>query len=247
MDSSLQLSSIRSVLMRLEETLIFGFIERSQFAQNARVYQRDGMGDALNGQSLLDYLLYDTECSHARVRRYTSPDEHPFFDTLPEPVLPSLSYDENPLHANAVQININAEIKQAYEEKWIPIMCPAGDDGQYGSSAVNDVNLLQSVSKRIHYGKFVAESKWSRDPEMFRAAVQEGSHARIMELITDVNVEGQVLDRVELKARTIVRALAEAGQRAVDPNVIRLVYEQWVIPMNKEVQVQYLLLREGEV
>ena len=32
-----------------------------------------------------------------------------------------------------------------------------GDDGNYGSSAVCDTECLQALSKRIHYGKFIAE------------------------------------------------------------------------------------------
>lgn len=35
-----------------------------------------------------------------------------------------------------------------------------GDDGNYGSAATLDVLALQALSKRIHYGKFVAEAKF---------------------------------------------------------------------------------------
>ena len=36
----------------------------------------------------------------------------------------------------------------------------AGDDGNYGSAATLDVLVLQALSTRIHYGKFVAEAKF---------------------------------------------------------------------------------------
>jgi hypothetical protein len=35
-----------------------------------------------------------------------------------------------------------------------------GDDGNYGSAATLDVLVLQALSTRIHYGKFVAEAKF---------------------------------------------------------------------------------------
>lgn len=35
-----------------------------------------------------------------------------------------------------------------------------GDDGNYGSAATLDLLALQALSKRIHYGKFVAEAKF---------------------------------------------------------------------------------------
>lgn len=45
-----------------------------------------------------------------------------------------------------------------------PAPCTAiaapGDDGNYGSAATLDVLCLQALSKRIHYGKFVAEAKF---------------------------------------------------------------------------------------
>ena len=42
-----------------------------------------------------------------------------------------------------------------------------GDDNNYGSSSMLDVTLLQALSKRIHYGMFVAEAK-------FRCAERDG-------------------------------------------------------------------------
>lgn len=35
-----------------------------------------------------------------------------------------------------------------------------GDDYNYGSAGVLDVLCLQALSKRIHYGKYVAEAKF---------------------------------------------------------------------------------------
>lgn len=41
-----------------------------------------------------------------------------------------------------------------------PAITPGGDDGNYGSAATLDVLVLQALSTRIHYGKFVAEAKF---------------------------------------------------------------------------------------
>jgi chorismate mutase len=157
----LSLDNIRNVLVRLEETILFGVLERAQFRRNPVIYRPGGVGPELGGESLVQYLLHECERSHAKVRRYTSPDEHPFFHDLPAPILPRLIYD-NPLRKNTV--NINDRIWSAYVEEMVPFLCLPGDDGQWGSSAVNDVALLQALSKRIHYGKFVAESKYRARP-----------------------------------------------------------------------------------
>ncbi len=56
--------------------------------------------------SLLEYMLWETEQMHCKVRRYTSPDEHPFFPhDSPPLILPPIQYPEagsdppNPLFA----------------------------------------------------------------------------------------------------------------------------------------------------
>lgn len=43
-------------------------------------------------------------------------------------------------------------------------MC-SGDDGNYGSAAVCDIAVLQALSKRIHFGKFIAEAKFQSERE----------------------------------------------------------------------------------
>ena len=45
--------------------------------------------------SALEYLLRETEAIHGKIRRYTSPDEHPFYpDAVPEPLLPPITYSQ---------------------------------------------------------------------------------------------------------------------------------------------------------
>ncbi len=244
MDSQLTLANIRNVLIRLEETIIFGLIERAQFCQNLVIYEKGGVGKELADESLVDFLLHESERSYAKVRRYTSPDEHPFFDDLPEPILPGLSFD-SPLHPNT--ININAQIHEVYITQVVPYICRPGDDRQYGSSSVNDVTLLQSLSKRIHYGKFVAESKARQDEPRFSALIASADEQGLMAAITDQAVEDSVLDRVYKKATTYGRELeSSASQYKVNPAIVRNIYAKWVIPLNKRVQILYLQNRDGK-
>ena len=196
----LKLENLRNVLIRLEESIIFALIERAQFKLNSAIYESRCMPQ-FNGLSFLNYFLYETEKLHAKVRRYTSPDEHPFAhpSTLPTPILPQLKY---PVSIKSNQININATIQTFYIQSILPAICKAGDDQNYGSSATCDIACLQLLSKRIHYGKFVAESKFRQEPVMFATAIQKRDVATLMELITKPIVEEQVLHRVHMKAAT---------------------------------------------
>ena len=241
MSDQLRLENVRNVLVRLEETILFALIERAQFFVNRAIYEPGRFGAFLEGKSLVGYLLHDCERSHAKVRRYTSPDEHPFYSELPAPVLPALAY-ENPLAQNCV--NLNAQIRLDYERQIVPHICRDGDDRQYGSSAVCDVACLQALSKRIHYGKFVAESKYRATPGVFRPLIAACDREALLAKITDEPVERQVIERVGQKARIHTQDLASTSATpVVDPQDIVDVYRRWIIPLSKDVQVLYLLGR----
>jgi chorismate mutase len=245
MNRQLLLESIRDNLVRQEETILFALIERAQFRVNSTIYRPGALGELLGGESLVGYLLRETETIHARMRRYTSPDEHPFYTGLPEPILPALRFDENPLRPNTV--NINADIRRNYETAVVPAICEDGDDGQYGSSSVADVSCLQAISRRVHFGKFVAESKFRARPELFAPLIRAADEQGLMERITDTVVERAVLDRVREKARTYGQEfLSQRTAPTLDPEVARMIYADHIIPMNKRVQVAYLLARDPD-
>eukprot|EP00475_Leptophrys_vorax_P010641 TRINITY_DN17232_c0_g1_i3.p2 TRINITY_DN17232_c0_g1~~TRINITY_DN17232_c0_g1_i3.p2 ORF type:complete len:117 (+),score=34.15 TRINITY_DN17232_c0_g1_i3:546-896(+) len=110
----------------------------------------------------------------------------------------------------------------------MPAICKEGDDGNYGSSAMWDVHILQAMSKRIHYGKFVAEVKFKAQTEKFTEVIKTQDEDAIWELITDAAVEEKVLDRISLKAQTygrdpsIPKESPDYEQRFfVEPSVIR--------------------------
>lgn len=72
----------------------------------------------------------------------------------------------------------------------------------YGSAATCDVNILQALSRRIHFGKFVAESKFRTETQRFVRLIKDGDRKGIDEAITDAKVEAKVLERLRLKANT---------------------------------------------
>lgn len=241
MTSMLHLDHLRSVLVRLEETIIFGLIERAQFRCNRPVYQAGVMGGALADESLLAFMLRETERVHAKVRRYASPDEHPFCDELPAPILPPVDYAANPLHEH--RVNRNDRILSVYTDELVPFICAVGDDGNYGSCAVIDVNLLQALSRRIHYGMFIAESKYRESPAVFDPLMRVGDTAAIEAAISVPDVEAQLYARIARKASAYGSELLKAGDGGIPPAKVSAIYRRWIIPLCKEVEVAYLLQR----
>ncbi|TPX44526.1 chorismate mutase [Synchytrium endobioticum] len=246
LQDTLSLSKIRDVLIRSEDTIIFALIERAQFTHNPVIYRPAAF--ALNGYagSFLSWFLLETESVHAKVRRYTSPDEHPFSppDALPAPILAALDYP-HVLHPNT--ININARVHDVYVQEIVPAIAAAGDDLNYGSAATRDIDALQALSRRIHYGKFVAEAKFGGpEHDKYVALIKAQDRAAILELLTDRDVEAKLLARLEKKAMAYGQdpESAETSKNyKVRPEVVRRVYEQFVIPLTKVVEVEYLLRR----
>ncbi|KAJ3747207.1 chorismate mutase [Lentinula detonsa] len=284
----LSLEHIRSVLIRLEDTIIFDLIERAQFAHNPRIYQRgafQGLKDLGFEGSWLEWFLKETETFHAKARRYTSPDEYPFTSGLPDPVLPPLQFPKI-LYPN--KINANPSILSFYVRYIIPritrraTLCLAAskrikgivgdeeyeDDGNYGSAATIDVEVLQAISKRVHYGKFVSESKFLENPSAFIPHILKPNRQRLEDLITKPEVERKLLIRLRAKAATYAQDLDLApdnSSNGVNGNGVKSngtngsvvngsspkievdgvvdLYESYIIPLTKEVEVDYLLHR----
>jgi len=152
-------------------------------------------------------MLREQERLQSLVRRYKSPDEYPFFPAvLQEPILKPLNYPHI-LHAN--NVNVNAQLKDCYINHILPAACvQTGRDDRgeseenYGSAASCDVLTIQALSRRIHFGKFVAESKFQTETERFVKLIKEEDRQGIDDAITNAAVEKKVLERLRLKAKT---------------------------------------------
>lgn len=253
LSSVLALDNIRQTLIRQEDTIIFLLIERAQFARNAAVYEADAVpvpafDSAGKRYSLLEYLLLETEQIHGKIRRYTSPDEQAFYpDHVPQLVLPSIQY-EQVLAPCAEAINLNNVVMDLYLHELVPGITEPGDDNNYGSAAMQDVLCLQALSKRIHYGKFVAEAKFRADPEQYRRLISNRDQDAIMQTLTSTDVEKKVVERVRRKAAIFGQDITDSndGQASsfkVEPSTVAQLYEKWIMPLTKQVQVAYLLRR----
>ena len=178
-----------------------------QFPLNQTIYTTGGVKIPDSNLSLLDWMLKEQERLQSLVRRYESPDEYAFFpDALQKPILQPLNYPKI-LHPN--DVDVNQEIKRKYIDLILPRICPKfgrEDRGEkqenYGSTATCDVACLQALSRRIHFGKFVAESKFRQETDKFVHLIKAHDREGIADAITHSKVEKKVLERLRLKART---------------------------------------------
>ena len=167
-------------------------------------------------------------------------------------MLKSIAYPRI-LHEN--NVNINDVIKEKYIKEVLPEACRKfgrEDRGEtkenYGSAATCDVVCLQALSRRIHFGMFVAESKFQSETERFVKLIKTGDRKGIDDAITNEKVEQQVLERLRLKAKTYGKdpSLATNGNDAdekINVDAVVKMYAQVVIPLTKVVEVEYLMQR----
>ncbi len=159
------------------------------------------------------------------------------------PILPRLEYPGT-LCEN--DINVNAEIANVYREELLPRVCEPGDDQNYGSSAAADVACLQALSKRVHYGKFIAEAKVQELPEVYGELARAGDKHAIFEKLSDAQVEEGLLRRVANKAKSYGRDITAQGPTEVykvEPELIAEMYRDFIIPLTKAVEIEYIMVR----
>jgi len=247
--NALTLDSVRESLIRQEDTIVFGLIERARFPINSPTYSASYASIPGFTGSLAQFVAHETEAPQAKAGRFTSPEEHPFFPKdLPASVVPSQNHSEV-LHPSAASININTQIWDFYFDKLLALFAAPGDDGNYAATAASDLVCLQALSRRIHYGKFVAEVKFKESPKEYEPAIRAKDRDALMKLLTFASVEEAVKKRVAKKAMvfgqevTLNTTDGSNGKYKVDPSVLSRLYAEWVMPLTKLVQVEYLLRR----
>jgi chorismate mutase len=255
----LKLDNVRQSLIRQEDSIIFALIERAQYKLNSAIYAKNAVPVpcfAPNGDraSMLEFMLREVEQSHGKIRRYTSPDEHAFYpEAQPPLVIPPIAF-KDVLHPCAESININDRIMEMYVDNLLPEMCEGGDDNNYGSASLCDLSCLQTISRRIHYGKYVAESKFLAQPEEYTELIKAQDADGLMALLTNQAVEDRVVRRVANKAAVYGSDISEdipdtlalpVGSESLKlaPEKVGELYYRWIMPMTKDVQVKYLLRR----
>ncbi|XP_059643557.1 chorismate mutase 1, chloroplastic-like isoform X2 [Cornus florida] len=219
---SCTLESIRQSLIRQEDSIIFSLLERAQYCLNVEAYDPNAFFMEGFNDSLVEFMVKETEKLHAQVL--------------------------HPIAADS--INFNNTIWNMYFRDIIPRLVEDGDDGNSGSAAVCDTICLQALSKRIHYGKFVAEAKFRASPTEYEAAIRAQDICQLVDLLTHRALEKTDRKRVMRKAKIFGREVPVNVEEdrahpvfRIDPCLVADLYVKWIMPLTKEVELEYLLRR----
>jgi hypothetical protein len=95
-------------------------------------------------------------------------------------------------------------------------------------------------------GKFVSESKFKQDPATFIPLIQQGDAEALAALITNPEVERRLLVRLRKKAMLYAQDFASDGEPLpncsskgkIDVDCVVDLYESYIIPLTKEIEVR---------
>jgi len=220
------LEEARKFLQLMEDEIITALFKRAHYMRNDAVYREDGIEVPGFDGSYLDFLLSGTEKLHALAGRFEDAGEVPFTDAARTERNASRDHSSFPMGPS--EINMNSVIFDAYMDALADI-CADGDDGEYGWSALADIEALSSISTRVHRGGIlVADVKYLQDPAKYSMCVALGNQQEIMDCITNGAQEENVLARVSAK-----------GERyGLDPRFIGNFYRDFIIKATKGAEVQ---------
>ncbi|KAJ0089942.1 hypothetical protein Patl1_12584 [Pistacia atlantica] len=256
------LESVRESLIRQEDTIVFSLIERAKYPRNSPLYDLSyasipgfsgslfqyivSHSENLQAVNVLTKMLNDLLCNRLGDMK-TQKNILSFPDNIPGSLLPPHNYPQV-LHPPSASININSTIWDKYVNQLLPVLVAEGDDGNYASTATSDLDCLQALSRRIHYGKYVAEVKFREAPQDYEPLIRAKDSDALMKLLTFEHVEEMVKRRVEKKAMIFGQEVAlfsngTEGKCKIDPSIVSKLYEDWVMPLTKVVEVEYLLRR----
>lgn len=250
-ETVLDLNNIRESLIRMEDTIVFNLIERAQFFKTESVYDASKLSIPGFDGSFLDWILLESERTQSKIRRYEAPDEVPFFpEELEDPILPPINYPKV-LASYHKEVNVNDKIKDYYIKNVVPAVAasPYEQAENLGSCAMCDIECLQAISRRIHFGKFVAESKFQQEKERFTELIKNQDADGIDKAITNSAVELKVLERIGSKTDQYAAPSLKWSQKVqgdVTNELVMDFYKHCVIPLTKVVEVDYLLRRLEE-
>jgi len=240
----LNLDSIAARLESLEETIIHRLIDRAQWRVNDTAYLPGASGfPGAESRSLFELRLRSQEEMDARFGRFCVPEERPFSKDLPKPLRTVNLPDTGVYLKDCDVVNLTEPLLRSYM-LILPKICPAGDDGQYGSSVEHDVYAVQAIARRLHYGAiYVAESKFRQDPEGYKKLVKTRDRDGLMEKLTRKNVEKKILERVKAKVKSLQAKVNKSIRNTVRYEPIIVYYRDLLIPLTKHGEIIYLFNR----
>ena len=127
-------------------------------------------------------------------------------------------------------------MRPLYVNTLLPVLCDAGSDVDRRKCIASDNACMNALVQRLNLSVHVAALKLEEIPEALRTPLQNRDPALMEAAITNHTVEAEVIARILGMTREL-QASADLPQR------IAKIYEAWIIPISRKIQVHDLLVK----
>ncbi len=127
-------------------------------------------------------------------------------------------------------------MRPLYVHTLLPELCAPGSDVDRRKCLAADTNCMNALVQRLNLSVHVAALKLEEIPESLRIPLQNRDPDQMEEAITNHAVEAEVITRI-LDMTREQQSAAELPQR------IAHMYESWIIPISRKIQVHDLLAK----
>lgn len=127
-------------------------------------------------------------------------------------------------------------MRPLYVNTLLPVLCDTGSDVDRRKCIASDNACMNALVQRLNLSVHVAALKLEEIPEALRTPLQNRDPALMEAAITNQTVEAEVIARILGMTREL-QASAELPQR------IAKIYEAWIIPISRKIQVHDLLVK----
>ena len=234
----MNLENIRKKLVILEDIIIKNICNRVNYKLNKEIYiHNSDKFKFLNNfeGTYFDFLFKHMENVQSMAGRYEAFDEKPYYKGLEKTKI-EREY-ENTLPSDILKfsnkVNFNAWIRIAYLN-FIQNICIIDNDNNYGDTVLCDINCLQAISKRIHYGILVMEAKYKESKSIYDKYLNDNDDVSIIAKLKNKDIENKVLQRVKEKA---------IKYKFKNPEQIVNFFKNFIIPMTIQVELEYVFTK----
>lgn len=127
-------------------------------------------------------------------------------------------------------------LRPLYVKSLLPALCDPGEDADCRKCIAADANCMNALVQRLNLAVHVAALKLEEMPDAFRVPFQNRDTAAMEDAITNHTVEAEVIARI--------LDMSRAHQTPpLLPQKIAAVYERWIIPISRKIQVHDLLAK----
>jgi len=127
-------------------------------------------------------------------------------------------------------------LRPLYINTFLPILCEPGADVDRRKCIAADANCMNAFVQRLNLSVHVAALKLEEIPESLRVPLQNRDPLQMEEAITNHAVEAEVIARILDMSRE-QHATGDLSKK------IASLYETWIIPVSRKIQVHDLLLK----